>query len=207
VSGAANVLALTNLQPTGAAVTKSGAGLLAVNALRAGALNVNAGTVKILPQGSPGVASVIGGLTIAGGAAPTAALDLTNNGLVVDYTGQSPLATIQSQITSGYGGGSWNGNGINSSTAAADASGAHKTAIGFAASTGTGTFMGQPVDDTAVLVRYTYSGDANLDGTVDTVDFNILASNFGASGTIWSQADFNYDSSVDTVDFNLLASN
>src|SRR5262249_51203119 len=43
-------------------------------------------------------------------------------------------------------------------------------------------------------------GDANFDGAVDTVDFNTLASNFGASVTRWSQTDFNFDGTVDTVD-------
>ena len=50
-------------------------------------------------------------------------------------------------------------------------------------------------------------GDANLDGTVDTVGFNILASNFSHNGTTWQTADFNGDGSTDTVDFNLLAAN
>src|SRR5262249_26254838 len=49
-------------------------------------------------------------------------------------------------------------------------------------------------------------GDTNIDKTVDTVDFNTLAANFGASGTaIWTQGDFNGDNSVDTTDFNILA--
>jgi hypothetical protein len=49
------------------------------------------------------------------------------------------------------------------------------------------------------------TADANHDGSVDTVDFNTLAANFGQSGT-FSQGDFNYDGTVDTTDFNLLAS-
>jgi hypothetical protein len=49
--------------------------------------------------------------------------------------------------------------------------------------------------------------DANLDGTVDTLDFNVLAANFGASGTYWVRGDFNYDGTVDTLDFNSLAAN
>jgi hypothetical protein len=53
-----------------------------------------------------------------------------------------------------------------------------------------------------------YDGDANIDKTVDTVDFNLLAANFGATGTaIWTQGDFDGNESVDTVDFNILASN
>src|SRR3954452_6266289 len=69
------------------------------------------------------------------------------------------------------------------------------------------TFGGQPVDSTAVIVRYTYFGDANLDGTVNTTDFNLVASNFGTGGKRWVNGDFNYDGNVNTPDFNLLASN
>jgi hypothetical protein len=69
------------------------------------------------------------------------------------------------------------------------------------------SFKGVAVDSTTLLVAYVYSGDANLDGGVDTVDFNLLASNFSRSGKRWFNGDFNYDGSVDTTDFNLLASN
>jgi len=50
-------------------------------------------------------------------------------------------------------------------------------------------------------------GDADLNGVVDTVDFNILASNFSQTGTTWTTADFSGDGTTDTIDFNLLASN
>ena len=71
-----------------------------------------------------------------------------------------------------------------------------------------GVFRGNVVNDnTAVIVAYTLYGDANLDKVVDTVDFNLLASNFSSSVDRWSKGDFNYDGSVDTTDFNLLASN
>jgi hypothetical protein len=63
------------------------------------------------------------------------------------------------------------------------------------------------VNPSDVLVRYTYYGDANLDGTVDTTDFNDLAANFGGGGKYWSQGDFNFDGAVDTTDFNALAAN
>src|SRR5204863_8504402 len=49
------------------------------------------------------------------------------------------------------------------------------------------------------LVAYTLAGDANLDLTVDTVDFNLLAASFSQSGKFWENGDFNYDGSVDTV--------
>src|SRR5207253_2399094 len=99
---------------------------------------------------------------------------LADNDMIIDYFGTSPLATVQNQIKSGYAAGSWNGNGITSSAAATAASSAHKTALGYAEASALGltTFSGQSVDSTSVLIRYTYSGDANLDGVVDTLDFN-----------------------------------
>jgi Dockerin type I domain len=50
-------------------------------------------------------------------------------------------------------------------------------------------------------------GDANGDYTVNALDFNILATNFGRSGATWSQGDFNNDGIVNTADFSLLAAN
>src|SRR5439155_15785053 len=81
------------------------------------------------------------------------------------------------------------------------------TALGFAeASTlGYSSFSGFAVDSTAILIKYTRYGDANLDGSVDTIDFGYLAGNFGGSNKQWYQGDFNYDRFVDTVDFGLLA--
>jgi hypothetical protein len=68
-------------------------------------------------------------------------------------------------------------------------------------------FMGQEIDDTSLLIRYTRDGDANLDGAVDLLDFNRLALNFGQSEKLWSDGDFNYDGAIDLLDFNLLAGN
>jgi len=50
--------------------------------------------------------------------------------------------------------------------------------------------------------------DANRDRKVDTLDFNLLAANFGGSSKIFSQGNFNYDVAglVDSEDFNLFIS-
>src|SRR3954447_3534955 len=60
---------------------------------------------------------------------------------------------------------------------------------------------------TSVLIRYTYAGDSNLNGTVDLTDFTYLAANFNGTGKTWLQGDYNYDRNVDLTDFTLLASN
>jgi hypothetical protein len=67
--------------------------------------------------------------------------------------------------------------------------------------------MGRAVDATAVLIRQTRLGDANLDGTVNLQDFNRIAANFGASAGPWSRGDFNYDGITNLIDFNRLAAN
>ena len=86
----------------------------------------------------------------------------------------------------------------------------HPTALGYgeASATGLSTFDGVTTDADMVLVRYTYSGDANLDGKVNALDFNAIATNFGVSGAnLWTQGDFNFSGNVDTSDFMLLGQN
>ena len=71
-----------------------------------------------------------------------------------------------------------------------------------------GTFSGQSIDSTAILIRYTLAGDSNVNGTVDLTDFTYLAANFNkSSGAIWLEGDYNYDDKVDLTDFTFLASN
>jgi len=136
-------------------------------------------------------------------------LNLNDNALIIDYTDATPMPFVQSALHDGYAGGAWNGNGIDSSTAASVSG----KGIGFAEaselfSSFPASFLGQSVDNTSVLLRYTLLGDANLDGTVATLDFNSLAANFSKdSGGVWSQADSNYDAKINTIDFNLLAAN
>jgi hypothetical protein len=139
---------------------------------------------------------------------PDATLDLTDNAMVIDYGGASPIDSIQSSLVSGYASGAWNGAGINSSSAAANAG----TALGLAESSAINSvfpasFAGVQVDDTAVLIRYTITGDGNLDGSVDLTDFTYLAANFNAAGVRWWQGDYDYNNSVDLTDFTMLAAN
>jgi hypothetical protein len=144
-------------------------------------------------------------------------LDLTDNRLIVDYTpGNDPITSINQQIVRGYNasGTLWGGSGIVSSTAAANA---FTHALGYAEAseavgvTG-GTFGGEGVDSTAVLVRYTLLGDATLDGVVDFNDLVKLAQNYntrvaGVTSSWWYRGDFNYDGNVDFADLVKLAQN
>jgi hypothetical protein len=84
------------------------------------------------------------------------------------------------------------------------------TAVGYAEasdlfSSFPGSFAGQSVDSTSVLIRYTLGGDANLDGIVNSQDFNLLIAHYGQSNARWSYGDFDYSGKVNSLDFNRLA--
>jgi hypothetical protein len=183
-------------------------GTLVVN----GSADLNNGTTIDYSSGSIGIA---GQLTMTGsakvlvtagannilrtgglGMGSSSKIDLADGKMIVGYSGSSPVETIREYLALGYHNGLWNGNGLTSSTAAGQAGSQHKTGLGY-------------VDDgaTSVTIDYALFGDADLNKTVDTIDFNLLAANFGQTNKTWFQGDFDYNASVDTVDFNLLASN
>lgn len=178
---------------------------------RSGSLNLTASSRVELLSGGDKV-WVTGSL----GVTALSRIDVTNNAIIVDYPvgGPSPLGTpdnpasIFGMIRSGYAMGAWNGPGIISSAAAANPA----TALGFGEATSIfstlpAIFMGQMVDDSAVLIRHTLGGDANLDATVNLADFDRVAANFGQSPRPFALGDFNYDGLVSLTDFNALAAN
>jgi hypothetical protein len=58
---------------------------------------------------------------------------------------------------------------------------------------------------THVMDFFVLAADANRDRSVNGLDFNVLAANFGQSPRTFSQGDFNYDGIVNGLDFNILA--
>jgi autotransporter-associated beta strand protein len=195
---------------TGGSGTLATAGTLVTNTnFSNGTLTVNSGLAKVAAQPSSNSKTgltVIPAVQVNGGS-----IDLTNNALVVDYTpGNSPLSQIRGYIQAGYNGGAWNGNNsIASSSAAASPAGTGKTALGYAEASALGitSVAGVPVDDSSVVVKYTLAGDANLDGVVNALDFNAIATNFGQGANLWRQGDFNYDGNVDASDFTAMSQN
>lgn len=65
---------------------------------------------------------------------------------------------------------------------------------------------GTPLPANFVSNFFVLAGDADHNASVNLLDFNVLASNFGASGQIFSDGDFDYNGVVNLGDFNLLAS-
>lgn len=172
---------------------------------------ISAGSIELAGGGvmglEGGMNKVLHTTALAVDVANLSQLDLADNAAIVDYITESPANAICSMLQSGYAEGAWNGPGIASSTAGTT------HAIGMAEASELfgafpASFMGREVDATAVLLRFTLRGDANLDAKVDTLDFNDLAGHFGENGTgTWRKGDFNYDTFIDSVDFDALVAN
>ena len=202
--GAGSVAELGPVDTEGSTIVRSGASVT-VDRLRERALNVE-GEIKIRPAGGHLGTSSLRTL----GLGETGRMDLADHGLILDYDDQSPLDSISDAIASAYRGvgeAAWTGPGLTSSVAAADA----RTGLGYAEaadvlSSFPGSFLGTEVDETAVLVRITLLGDADLDGIVSTSDFVRLQTHFG-QGATWAEGDFNYDGTVTFADFQILEQN
>lgn len=203
-TAAATSLALSG-GVTGGSVTltKSGDGILTAGKIAVGTVNIAAGTLQLQSNGgASGVAEVSVGTFSGAGR-----LDVTNNGVVINYTSpDDPTPAARIALTSGYAGGAWNGLGIMSSIAG----GTTGFGVGYAKASEMGVsvvFGSINVDPDTLIIRQTYNGDSNLDGKVNTLDFNHLAGGFGSVSPDWIDGDYDYDNDVDSIDFNALAGN
>ena len=130
-------------------------------------------------------------------------LDLADHDMIVDYDTTSPLNDIAARIAQSRANG-WLGPGIFSSVARVAPNG--NTTLGTierADYFGT-TFDNEPLDATAVLVKYTYYGDANFDGRVTFDDYARIDTGFNAHRTGWANGDFNLDGAVNFDDYVLI---
>jgi alpha-L-arabinofuranosidase len=128
-------------------------------------------------------------------------LDLQSNDMLA-AGGVSALTTINALVAGGYADGAWTGPGIDSSAAANDSS--HLTALGVILNSAGISFDDAPILTTDVLVKYTYYGDANLDGVVNADDYTAINNGFSNHLTGWANGDFNYDGNVDGTDFTII---
>jgi hypothetical protein len=197
ITPSGSTLTLSNLQSSAIILTVSGAGTLAVNNLRTSSLNISSGTVSVIASGTNASTSVLNGLNISSGAT----LNLNNNALILHGP---TLAQVNALLTSGYNAGHWNGSGISTAMAS------NITALGVMLNNnGSGgaivsPFEGQPTSVNDVLVKYTYYGDTNLDGQVNSADYAVVDNGYLNHLTGWSNGDSNYDNVINGSDYTLI---
>jgi hypothetical protein len=187
-------------------ITKSGAGALRVVNVIAPQLNINFGTVAIRADGGNAGASKLTMLVLAGGAAPTATLDLNDNDMIVT---NGSYATITAQIAHARNGGTWDSTGLKSSAAAQQPSRATTLGVLLGADYRTlygnnATFDGFAVAATNTLVKYTWYGDSDFNGRVNFDDYVRTDNGFNNHLTGWLNGDFDLNGSVNFDDYVLI---
>jgi len=148
-------------------------------------------------------------------------VDLANNDLVID---SATLADVNDMIRAGQGSTAsltWTGKGLTSSSAATGALfgatglGAIRNDLtpstALAASDYAASFSGQSgLVGNEILVKYTYYGDANLDGQVTALDFALLDAGYANTKEYslnqpgWYYGDYNLDGRVNSLDYALM---
>ena len=189
--------------------TTVSAGTLQVSRMHAGnAVTVAAGATLRVLESNPGVssghpagnnASVSQPSTLT--VDPAGFVDITNNDIVLNYTGATPVATYEALVRSAYNVvGDWQGPGITSSIAAND--GNYVVAIAdnatlaapFGTAQGGPLFAGVDVDLDTVLIKFTHRADINLDGLVTPDDSAVFGGNYDeGQAAVWATGDMNYD--------------
>jgi hypothetical protein len=140
-------------------------------------------------------------------------LDITSNSLILDPR-DGAFGKVRDEIIYSYDltslTGRWDRPGIKTSLGLTIPSGTFasksvRLGYGDNAVLGKTSFAGVPVESDDILVKWTFQGDADLDGDADGVDIGTWATNFtgelGGTGTmVWTQGDWDYDRDVDGVD-------
>jgi hypothetical protein len=163
----------------GTSLTKSGLGQLNLGEVSGIGLEISGGPAAVLPAGGT---LRVASLTLGAGAV----LDLASRDLIVS-TGN--LAELTASIASARNApnGLWSGAGLTTSVATPD------TGLGIAA-----------LPDGGVLVKYTYTGDADLSGKVDIADFLAIDRGRALRLSGWSNGDFDYSGGPPTADDYML---
>jgi hypothetical protein len=160
-------------QVLGTGFSKAGPGILTINNLPANqTVNVLAGTLALGVQASAGKVNPLAALNITAGAT----VDIGNQGLVLDSATGADYTSVVSSLTS-------------SSTDVGMVTGAqYKAANG-------PTIDGITVTNSQVIYKYTYLGDATLDGKVTATDYAQIDASYllQTQNPTWFQGNFTHN--------------
>jgi hypothetical protein len=157
-------------------------------------------------SGGSGLILRTGSILISGGGT----LDLGAADMVVQSTAANRAAAVTALLDlirsarDGAPAGRWLGAGVTSSAARATPA----TTLAAMLNPGLASFGGESVDANSILVKYTYDGDANLDGRINADDYFRIDSTFldQPANPTYAQGNFNYAGRVDADDYFLIDS-
>jgi hypothetical protein len=139
----------------------------------------------------------------------------------VNYSGASPIGAwngsaydgITGAIASGRNGGTWDGASGIVTTQPQALTGVTTVGVSEASSAlglgvgATGTWRGEIVDDTTVLIRYTYAGDTNLSGDITGDDYFLIDAGYAGAASGYGNGDLDLSGSVNADDYFVIDSN
>jgi hypothetical protein len=145
--------------------------------------------------------------------AATATLDLFDNDLIVQSASADKaalLTTLNALLKTGRNKGPWNGVGIRSSTGGS--ANPHTTTLAAVVNDrGNGAVLltqldGQTVDANTILLKYTYNGDADLNGVINADDYAQIDAGYANRATAkgFRNGDFDYSGAINADDFFLI---
>lgn len=192
------MLSVTTNNYSGPTTVTGGTLVFVANQSLPGGLHIGAGASAVLNTGVATIGKAGNGsittssVTFDGApAAPQGRLDLRDNKLTIQFGNTAdPVTDVRQELASGFHGGDWAGQGIVSSVAASNPS---QFALGFADGIDSLVPMLAPGN---ILVKFSRSGDANLDGMVGFSDLITVARHYGQASAFWDDGDFNYDGKV-----------
>jgi len=139
------------------------------------------------------------------------AIDLNDNDAFFEATPATKAALFAQAydlVKTGFNLGDWLGMGITSSVAATNPNADTGISVVDNALLGFSEFSGWPVNADAILLKYTYYGDIDLNGQVDADDLTVFASNFGrTSGATQVNGDIDFNGAVNADDLTVFANN
>jgi fibronectin-binding autotransporter adhesin len=186
------------------AITKTGAGTWALAGTNSytGATTVSGGTLAV---NSPAAISAGSTVTVGGGTS-AAVYKIGWDGTTTSASLALPTLAANGKFDIAKGRVVLTGT-TEAAVAALVGDGAAGTGTIYTSSFGSGKAVGfGDVGAGGVTVRYTYQGDADLNGTVNFNDFLVLQNNFNNSG-VFSKGDFDYNGTVNFNDFLVLQNN
>ena len=174
--------------------------------------NTSGGTIAMEIEGTAGAGEALGHdqIQVTGGSTLDGTLSITT-GAYTDPTTRAARDTFTLIASAGGSTGAFGTVSYDGTALSADFTGANGSIRDHI---NNGLFRNVNYDgsDVSLTNLFALEGDADGDIDIDITDFNILASNFDATGANsatndWTKANFNGDAFVDITDFNFLAAN
>lgn len=136
---------------------------------------------------------------------------VTAGGKVILVGGTASVNTYRATLATSFATGNWDGGG---SIVAGTATAGNHQGIGYLTAADyvilNGSIAGYTASGADLLMKYTYMGDVNLDGTINGIDFAQIDASYligtYATGTSahWINGDFNYDGQVTVADYAII---